>query len=50
MFMPRGTSTFRLSMAWIGPPLPVIKAFVIDAVPIRDKTLAATAFKTSDTE
>ena len=47
MFRMRGTSTFKLSIAWIGPPLPVLKAWVIEAVPIRERTEAHTAFSTS---
>ena len=37
-------------MACIGPPLPVLKAYVIDDVPITDSKLAAVAFITSPIE
>ena len=31
----------------MGPPLPVLNAYVIEAVPIKDSTLAPVAFKMS---
>ena len=33
-----GMRHFKLSIAWIGPPFPVLKALVIAAVPSRERT------------